>query len=80
MSSYAVALSLGNYWNYLRRILKVLSLLKKIEYTVRIAPAQLGKAKVKVKGYIKTGSDRLRVFFGMRTIFKHLTALTISEY
>jgi len=49
MSSYADALSLRNYWNYFRRILRVLSLLKKIEYTAKIAPAQLGKAKV--KGY-----------------------------
>jgi len=43
------ALALGNNWNYFRRILRSLSLIKKIEYTAKIAPAQLGKAKV--KGY-----------------------------
>ena len=31
---------------YLRRILRALNLHKKIEYTARIAPAQLGKATV----------------------------------
>jgi len=49
--SLSLSLSPENYWNYFRRILRVLSLLKKIEYTARIAPAQLGKAKV--KGYKK---------------------------
>ena len=44
--------------SYLRRILRALNLHKKIEYTARIAPAQLGKAIInRYRRPVATGCD-----------------------